>query len=235
MNFIFHGEVVDYDFYFSNKKTTIIFLHGWGGNKFSFVNSMNLFKRKFNILTLTLPTIEPTILSWNMFDYVDLLKNLISSLAIKNYFVVCHSFGFRILTFLSLIHDIKKIVVTGGAGPKKENLFSKIDKNNAKILSKRPKFKKFGNIFSSLDYSSLSSQNKITFKNIVNLNTTKMLKFPGKILLFWGKKDHETRLWIARKIKKQNNAKLFVSRFSHFAYLDDNEMFNHLTMEFFYE
>ena len=60
MNFIFKEEIIDYDFTYSNSHSTILFLHGWGGNKFSFLSTINLLKNKHNILTITMPTNQPT-------------------------------------------------------------------------------------------------------------------------------------------------------------------------------
>lgn len=232
MNFIFHGEIINYDFFNTNSSDTILFLHGWGGNKFSFASSINLLKSKYNILTLTLPTTSPTKLVWNMFDYSDLILNLLKNLNIKNLIIVCHSFGFRIATILKNKLTIKKLIITGGAGPKKENFFKKIDKNNTILLSKRRNFNKNYKIFQNLDYASLSLTNKKSFQNIVNFNTIKMLKFSCPLLLFWGRKDKSTPIWIGKKLKKFNDAVLINSPFSHFSYLDDNDNFNHKILEF---
>ncbi len=51
-------------------------------------------------------------------------------------------------------------------------------------------------------------------------------------MLFWGTKDKDTPLWIAKHIKRQNNATLTTAKSSHFAYLNENSKFNHETIKF---
>lgn len=232
MNYIFHGEVIDYEFINSSKPDTILFLHGWGGNKNSFVQTINLLKSKFNMLTITLPTIEPTNLIWHLNDYVDAVFNILKLLNLSEIIIICHSFGFRITTFLNNLIKIKKLIITGGAGPKKNSIFKKITKNNGRILLNQHKFKNLFKTIASKDYLSLSPTNRETFKNIINLNTKNLLYFSCPTLLLWGKNDKETPLWIAKKIIKNNNAKLITINSDHFAYLKENAVFNHEILEF---
>lgn len=232
MNYLYKNEVVDYDFFNNKSNDTILFLHGWGGNKFSFSETINLLKSQFNILTITLPTINPTISVWNMFDYVSLVENLINLHSIKNPIVVCHSFGCRITMLLNKKIVIKKIVITGGAGIKKSNIFIKIIKNNNKIILKSGKFKDFYKLIASKDYVSLSQINKKTFQNVINLNLKFCSKFPCPTMLFWGKIDKDTPLWIAKQLKKNNNAKLITTNSNHFAYINESSKFNHEVLKF---
>lgn len=232
MNYLFHSEVIDYEFINSSNPDTILFLHGWGGNKNSFAQTINLLKSKFNILTLTLPTIEPTNLSWQLSDYVNAVCNILKILNLKEVIIICHSFGFRVATLLKNLAKVKKLIATGGAGPKKNSIFKKITQNNGRILLNQPKFKNLFKSIASADYSTLSKTNRETFKNVVNLNTKSMLYFPCPVLLFWGKHDKDTPFWIARKIKKNNKAKLITTNSDHFAYLKENILFNHEVLEF---
>ena len=55
MQFIFHGELIDYDYFKQDKAEAVIFLHGWGGNKYSFLSTINLLKNNYSILTITIP------------------------------------------------------------------------------------------------------------------------------------------------------------------------------------
>ena len=222
MNFLFKSEVVNYTFSFHNKEDTILFLHGWGGNLHSFLQLEKLVKIKYNILTITLPTTSPTTLSWTLFDYSELIELLLKNLGVTSVNIVCHSFGFRVALLLNKKIKINKLVVCGGAGIFKNNLLRKLTIQNNKIALKNNYNK---NTFSSLasnDYKTLSLTGKITFKNIVNLNLISCLKFSCPLLLFWGKYDTSTKLWIARKINQINNSKLFIVKSDHFAYLKEN-------------
>lgn len=233
MNYLFKNEVIDYDFSFSKNNTeTILFLHGWGGNKFSFQQTINLLKSHYNILTLTMPNIQPTTITWNLFDFAKLVETLLQIHNINNVIVICHSFGFRVAMLLNKKIKIKKIVVTGGAGLKKENIFQKIIKNNNKIILKNKNFNFLYEKIASNDYISLSPINKITFKNIVNLNLKFATKFNCPMLLFWGTKDTSTKPWIAKHLKSQNNATFITTNSDHFAYLKESSKFNHLVLSF---
>lgn len=230
MKFLYKSEIIDYDYFYNQHKDTIVFLHGWGGNKFSFISTSNLLKNKYNILSITLPTIHPTKEVWEMPDYCDLVLNILALHNIRNFIIICHSFGFRIALLLNQKICIKKLVVTGGAGIKKDNLFLHI-KQRRNLL----KLKQNKNFFSSIaskDYLELSTINRQTFKNIVNLNLKNFIRFSCPILLFWGSKDTATKLWIAKKIKKQNEAKLIITKSDHFAYLKLNAHFNNEVIKF---
>ena len=233
MNYIFKKEIINYDYIDNKANTTVLFLHGWGGNKNSFSSTVNLLKHKFNILSLTLPTIQPTFEEWTLFDYFTLVKILLKLHNIEKIYVVCHSFGFRVACLLNQYIENKKIVVTGGAGIRKNSIIKRIEQTNNKILLKQKKFKFLFDALASVDYISLSSINQKTFKNIVNQNLIKYSKFSCPVLLFWGKYDHETPPFIAKHLLKSNQAKLIVTKSDHFAYLKENKLFNFEVIKFF--
>jgi pimeloyl-ACP methyl ester carboxylesterase len=231
-NFIFKEEVINYDFFFSGKDEYVLFLHGWGGNKNSFTTTENLLKKNFNILAITLPTIEPTKEIWTMWDYVELVRLILSVHDVRNLNIICHSFGFRIACLLRPFVEIKKIVVTGGAGAKKFSICKKIMQNNNKIILGNENLKNFFKNIASEDYKNLSKINRETFKNIVNFDLKNFMNFDCKMLLFWGRKDRETPMWTARKIKRKNDAILIKTNSDHFAYLKVGALFNHSVVEF---
>lgn len=235
MNYIFKGEIIDYDFSFNAKKETILFLHGWGGDKNSFSSCMNLIKNNFNTLSITFPTTKNTNMSWNMYDYRNLVLSILKLHNIKSIIIICHSFGFRIATLINNHIKISKIVVTGGAGMKRKNIYKKIESQNNLILLKNGKNNYLFDKISSPDYRNLSDTNKQTFKNIVNLNTLNLTKFVCPMLLFWGKKDKKTPLWIAKKLYKSNRSLLFVTKGDHFAYLKESFSFIHELKNFLME
>lgn len=232
MHFLFKNEIVDYDFINNKKNKTILFLHGWGGNKNSFSQTINLTKKNFNVLSLTLPTTKPTTSVWDLFDYVELVNQILKNHSIDSVIIVCHSFGLRIAMLLNKKIKIEKIIITGGAGLKKSNIFTKTALNNNKILLKCEKFKFLFKKIASEDYQNLSVINRQTFKNIINLNLCFATKFNCEMLLFWGKNDRSTKLWMAKKLKKSNQAKLILTNSDHFAYLKENSLFNHAVLNF---
>ncbi len=231
MNYIFKGEIIDYNFYQNINKPVVIFLHGWGGNKFSFYKTINLLKNKFSILTLSMPTITPMNLSWSLYDYSNLVEDLCKIYNIEKCVVVCHSFGFRVATLLKNKIKIEKIFITGGAGMKKNNIFKKIELNNNKILLKNKRLNYLFNQAASKDYFTLTSTNKTTFKNVVNLETNNISRFDCPMFLFWGKEDCETKIWIAKRLKNLNkNCELKIVKSDHFAYLKKDSEFNNFVV-----
>ena len=114
MNFLFKGELIDYDFFkiYEKNKETIMFLHGWGGDKNSFKSTINLLKHKFNILAITMPTIANTAVTWSLIDYANLVLTLCKLHDINSIYVICHSFGFRVANILKQQIEIKKIEET---------------------------------------------------------------------------------------------------------------------------
>ncbi len=233
MNFLFKNEVVNYDFFNTKNESTILFLHGWGGNKFSFSKTINFLKSQFNILSISIPTNSPTLSIWNLFDYTNLIENILLIHSINNVIIICHSFGCRLALLLKKKITISKIIITGGAGiNKKINIFSKITRNNNKILLKSPKNKYFYKKIASSDYLSLSKTNKESFKNIINLNLKFTPQFNCPVLLYWGNKDYETKIWIAKYLKKHNNTKIITTKGDHFVFLKKYIEFNHIVTNF---
>lgn len=204
MKFLYKLESIDYDFLNINSEHTILFLHGWGGDKNSFLQSINLVKNQFNVLSLTLPTMKETNEVWSLFDYTELIQNILKLHNINSIIIVCHSFGFRVACLLNGIINIEKIVVTAGAGMKKKSIFKRIENQNNIILLKEIRFSYLYHKIASKDYIELSKNNKQTFKNVVNTINNNLIVFNCPILLFWGVKDKSTPIWMARKIYRKN-------------------------------
>ena len=180
-----------------------------------------------------MPTSLPTSTAWTMYDYLRLIEEIVCIHNIKDIIIICHSFGFRIVSLMNGKFAIKKIIVTGGAGLKKIKIIKKIARNNDFLLLKLEKFKFLYKKLASKDYINLTPINKETFKNVVNFNGKNLIKFSCPLLLFWGKKDFDTPLYMAKKIKKQNrSAQLITTNSGHFAYIEDIDYFNHCIMEF---
>jgi len=230
MKFLYKSEAVDYDYIYNSHKQTILFLHGWGGNKFSFSSTINLLKNSYNILSITLPTICPTKEVWNMQNYCDLVLNILTLHNVKIPILICHSFGFRIAMLLNQKIHIKKLVITAGAGIKKDNTFLRV-KHRQNLLQLQQN-KNFFYSIASKDYLELSHTNRQSFKNIVNLNLKNFIYFNCPILLFWGKFDLDTKLLTAKKMKRKNMAKLIITNSDHFAYLKLSAHFNNEVIKF---
>lgn len=228
MLFQYKTYTIDYEYHFNNKTDTILFLHGWQGNKNSFISAIKFFNHKFNTLSISMPPYKNSVIPLSMEDYKNITYSILKTLNLSSIIIICHSFGFRVTLMLSTTDiNIIKLVVTGGAGIKlKPNFFKKLTQQFHQIfLHTNPDY--FNQIASS-DYRNLSPVDKITFKNIVNKDLTnhlKLIKCP--IYLFWGDKDLSTNIKITKIIKKFHpNCKIkIVKNGTHFCYLEHSQLF----------
>lgn len=233
--------------YIINKKPNaklVLFLHGWGGNKFSFINLYNFLSQYgYSVLSVDFTGFgESRALKkdYTIFDYAFDLKIFLESMNIDDFYVVCHSFGSRVASIINQWFKIDKMVITGGAGLK--------EKFNIKKTFKiyEYKFKKFLvkhcllnekclNKYGSEDYKSLPPYMKKTFVNVVNQDLKNYYKkIQGNVLLFWGKNDNQTPLYMAKKLNKIiKNSWLIVESGSHFCYIENDFLFCNKVLEFF--
>ena len=96
---------------------------------------------------------------------------------------------------------------------------------------KKEKLKSFG----SDDYKALPPCMKKTFVNVVNQDLKNYFnKINGKVILFWGKDDKITPIYMAKKMNKLiKNSQLFIENGGHFCYLENSFLFNNKVLEFF--
>lgn len=239
MTLLYKSYIVEYEYLFDHHPKTILLLHGWGGNKDSFAKVKKIFKANYNILSVSLPpqnlytsnytiTQNQSIIPIDMYDYKNIMLNILQLLNLNSVIIVCHSFGFRVALMLTTSNiNIEKIIITGGAGIRlKPNFFKKIlNSFNSIWLKKHPE--DFTKIASS-EYVSLSSIDRQTFKNVVNKNLTNHIKnLTCPAFLFWGTKDTATPLKffkIIKKIKPDIKYKI-IKNGTHFCYIDYSELF----------
>lgn len=246
MIFLYKTYTIEYEYINSGHNQTILFLHGWGGNKDSFAKAKKTFKSNYNILSISFPpqniynstsqnNTSKTNLIFNsstipleMYDYKNITINILQLLNLKSVIIICHSFGFRVALMLATSNiTIEKIVITGGAGIRiKPNFFKKSNNQSHTILLKS--HPEYFYKFASSEYSVLSQIDQQTFKNIVNKNLIKHIPILScPIFLFWGKKDTSTPLKflkIIKKLKPKSECKI-IKNGTHFCYLDKPNLF----------
>lgn len=217
----------------------IFFLHGWGGNKDSFAiikNRIDEIDR--NMVFVSFSGFDGFNIekSYDLYDYADELADLIIKISKgKSVDIVCHSFGARVAFILFEKYPalVNKIMIVDGAGVKpKRKLDYYIKVYRYKWLKwkvlRGKKDKSVLDKYGSSDYKALSSEMKQTFINVVNLDLKKQIKnISCPCLIFWGEKDMETPIYMAKKMNKWiKNSKLVLSKNSgHFSYLEDFELF----------
>lgn len=223
---------------------TVLFLHGWGGDKNSFSSLYNfLYSYGFSVLSVDFSGFgenEPLSREYTIYDYSNDLKNLLKELNITDFYVVCHSFGSRVFAIIDQNFNIEKSVICDGAGLKEKFSLSKSFKIfKYKFIKKMVNFFKLDksilNKYGSSDYKNLPENMKKTFINIVNKDLTNYFKtIKGDVLIYWGKNDDITPLYMAKKLKKLiKNSNLIIENGGHFCYLENDFSFCNLVLEFF--
>ena len=145
-----------------NGKNVILFLHGWGGSKQSFMPVCNAFKEK--CLLVDFPPFgnseEPKEV-YNLFDYAEIVYQILQKENVKCCDVISHSFGSRVALVMQVKYKVfNKIVITGGAGIKPKNGIKKVCR---KFKYKVIKFFNKNAVVGSKDYVLLSNVMKKTF------------------------------------------------------------------------
>ncbi len=228
MLFVYKTYTIDYDYHFNNKDNTILFLHGWQGDKNSFISSIKFFNHQYNTLSISMPPYKDSIIPLTMDDYKNIVYTILKLLNLTHIIIICHSFGFRVALMLASTDiGISKIIITGGAGIKlKPHFFKKLTSQfNQILLLTHPEY--YSQIASS-DYRDLSTIDKITFKNIVNKDLTNYLPLLNcPAFLFWGNNDTSTHVKITRIFKTFHpNCKIkIIKNGSHFCYLEHSQLF----------
>lgn len=225
----------------------IFFLHGFGGDKNSFAIIKNhIAKGARNMVFLSFAGFGKTpemSKPYSVSDYANDLYELITELSPnESVDIVCHSFGARVAAKLISQHEgvVHKLLITGGAGVKpRRGIKYHYNVLKYKLAKKRVAAGKADKSilekYGSSDYKKLSPVMKQTFINVVNEDLKNDLKkIKVQTLLFWGEKDTETPLYMAKKMNKWIiNSSLIISKGSgHFAYLEDFYSFLHLFNEF---
>lgn len=228
MILLYKTYCIEYEFNFKNKAKTILFLHGWGGNKNSFIKANKFFNNLYNTITLSMPPYNDSCIPLTLNDYKNIVVNILTLLNINKIIIICHSFGMRVALMLASTNiDIEKIIITGGAGIKfKPNILKKLNNQFHSIILKS--HNELFETFASQDYKNLSLIDRQTFKNIVNKdlkNYIKLLSCP--IFLFWGKKDCATPIKTIKIFKtiNPNVHSYIVNNGDHFCYLNYSDLF----------
>ena len=218
----------------TKEKKAFVFLHGWGGSTVSFLPVIN-----------RLPFDEYCFVNFDFWgfgksgqpqkalsikDYADEVYEILKKENLKDVVLVGHSFGGRVAIKLAANYDdiIEKIVLVDSAGIKprrgivfkfkifKYKLYKKLAQ---KKLIKNFDLKKYG----SDDYRGLSDLMKQTFIKVVNEDLSKDAKLIKKpTLIVWGKNDKDTKLYMAKKLKKfiKDSEMIVFKNAGHYSYLD---------------
>ena len=186
----------------------IVLLHGWGQNIEMMDPIGKRLQKDFYITIIDLPgfgkSSEPTY-GYTVYDYFEIVDELLRKLKIKNPIMIGHSFGGRISIIYAAKKGVEKLVLL--ASPFKRS----VKKNTFKIkllkfLKKVPVVKELESYMKtkigSRDYRNATPIMRLILVNTVNEDLTEYLKqIESPTLLIWGDLDTEAPLEDANTLK----------------------------------
>lgn len=220
---------INYVFYDNDSKINLVFLHGWGQNIQMMESLAKAFIKKYNVLILDLPGFgksdEPNFV-WTVYDYCDMLEELLIKLKIKNPILIGHSFGGKISLCYAIKYNPNKIVLL--ASPYKKNIKKPTFKMKIyKFIKKIPYLNKLESFVKkhvgSTDYKNATNQMRKILVNHVNLDLTPDLsKIDCPTLLIWGTDDEAVSIEDGRNLEKliKNAGIVEYEGCTHYAYLE---------------
>ena len=219
---------VNYIQYGKGKKNVVL-LHGWGQN----IQMMDpIGKRLENLATVTIIDLpghgessEP-IEALTIYDYCDIVKELLDKLKIKKPILIGHSFGGRISICFAAKYGAEKLILLGAPCIRKNTKVSaktKVLKGLKKVpgLNKLEGFAK--KHIGSRDYRAASPVMREILVNTVNEDLSDSArKIDCPTLLIWGDRDTEAPLEEAQELEKiMKDAGLIVYEGgTHYAYIE---------------
>ena len=205
----------------------IVLLHGWGQNIEMMKPLGDCFSDK-RITILDFPGFgsseEPTN-AYTIYDYVEILEELLKKLEINNPIIMGHSFGGRVAIVYSSRNKVSKLVLFGAPCIRtyKKSIKEEILKK-AKRLPGMDKIGEFAKKYiGSTDYRNATPVMRETLVNVVNENLEEYAKkISCPTLLIWGTLDTEAPIEDAEKLEAvlKDGALIKLEGFTHYAYLE---------------
>lgn len=221
---------------YGNKKgKNVVLLHGWGQNISMMDPIGKRLEKDFHITNIDLPgfgnSSEPTY-GYTIYDYYEIIDELLAKLKIDNPILIGHSFGGRIAIVYAAKKKVDKLVLLSSPfkrSLKKNTLKVKILKTLKKIpvLNELEAFMKTK--IGSTDYKNATPMMRTILVNTVNEDLTEYLKqINAPTLLVWGSLDNDVSLEDAKYAESiMKDAGLIIYEgATHYAYL---EKINELT------
>lgn len=219
INYIDYGE----------GKDTVVLLHGWGQNIEMMKPIGDRLSNNFHIIIVDLPGFglseEPKEV-FTVYDYVEIIHELLKSLKITNPIMVGHSFGGKISLVYASKYKTKKLV-TFGSPFKKEITKLSLKTKVLKKLKQVPGINKLEDFakkhIGSTDYKNASKMMRDILVDTVNLDVSsdvKKIKCPT--LLIWGTNDEAVSIESAKELETliSDCGLVEYEGCSHYAYLE---------------
>lgn len=199
------GLKINYIQYGNKKKNDIVLIHGWGQNISMMDHIGNKLEDDYYITNIDLPGFgdsEEPKEALTIYDYSNIIEELLRNLKIKNPTIIGHSMGGSISIVYASKNKVDKLILL--AAPfKREDRRNSFKSKLLKLLKKIPiikNFEEFGKkILGSSDYKRSSKIMRDILVNFVNEDITHCLKkIEASTLLIWGTADKAVSIEDAR-------------------------------------
>jgi len=218
---------VNYIQYGNPKGKDVILLHGWGQN-IEMMKPIGDNLEDYHITILDFPGFgdseEPSS-AMTIYDYTDILEELLDDLKIRNPIVMGHSFGGRVAIVYASRNKVEKLVLFGAPCIRNERKSTK--EKVLKGLKKLPGMNGIGEymkkFIGSDDYRNASPIMRETLVNTVNEDLTECAKkIEAPTLLIWGTLDTAAPIEDAKKLEGLliDGALIELPGCTHYAYLE---------------
>lgn len=216
------------------KGEDIVLLHGWGQNIEMMKPLGDNFIDHYRVTIIDLPgfglSSEPDY-AYTVFDYTEVVHDLLSDLKIENPIIMGHSFGGRIAIIYASKYKVNKLVLFGSPCVRheyksfKQSFYKKM--KNIKIL--KPIVNIMKNHVGSTDYKNASPIMKEILVKTVNQDLSEYArKIKCSTLLIWGENDEAVPVDEARELDNLlSDSALIILPGTHYCYLENlNQVVN---------
>ena len=219
------------------KGDDIVLLHGWGQNIEMMQPLGDEFADNYRVTIIDLPGFgisEEPDSAYTIFDYTEIVHELLDDLKIKKPILMGHSFGGRISIVYASKYDVKKLVLFGSPCVRHEH--KSLKEGFYKFMKKIKIFNPFIDFAKkhtgSPDYRNASPLMREILVKTVNQDLSsyaKEIKCPA--LLIWGEDDKAVPVSEAEELDSLlKDSALIVLPGTHYCYLENlNQVVNILT------
>ncbi len=208
----------------------VVLLHGWGQNIAMMKPIGDRLQKNHRITILDFPGFgesEEPKTALTVYDYCEILEELLKKLKVKKPVIMGHSFGGRIAIIYASRNEVEKVVLFGSPCIRKEvkpSLKLRMLKSLKKIpgINKLEGFAK--NHMGSRDYKNASEIMKKILVNVVNEDLSECAKkINVPTLLIWGDRDTEAPVEDAKELEKiiPDAGLIVLPNSTHYAYLEN--------------
>ncbi len=208
----------------------VVLLHGWGQNIAMMKPIGDRLQKNHRITILDFPGFgdsEEPKTALTVYDYCEILEELLKKLKVKKPVIMGHSFGGRIAIIYASRNEVEKVVLFGSPCIRKEvkpSLKLRMLKSLKKIpgINKLEGFAK--NHMGSRDYKNANEIMKKILVNVVNEDLSECAKkINAPTLLIWGDRDTEAPVEDAKELEKiiPDAGLIVLPNSTHYAYLEN--------------